>query len=49
MRLALYAGTKLVARASRSIVYQVCGARTLTVKVERSAGNGPFTVDIAKP
>jgi hypothetical protein len=49
MRLALYAGTKLVARASRSIVYQVCGARSLTVRVERSAGSGPFTVDIAKP
>jgi hypothetical protein len=49
MRLALYAGTKLVGRASRSIVYQVCGARALTLKVERSAGSGPFTVDIAKP
>jgi hypothetical protein len=49
MRLALYAGTKLVARASRSIVYRVCGARSLTLKVERSAGSGPFTVDVAKP
>jgi hypothetical protein len=49
MRLALYAGTKLVGRASRSIVYQVCGARALTLKVERSAGSGPFTVDVAKP
>ena len=49
MRLALYAGTKLVAGASRSIVYQVCGARSLTLKVERTAGAGSFTVDIAKP
>ena len=49
MRLALYAGTKLVARASRSIVYRVCGTRALTLKVERSAGAGAFTVDISKP
>lgn len=49
MRLALYAGTKLVARGSRSIVYQVCGSRSLTLKVERSSGSGAFTVDISKP
>jgi hypothetical protein len=49
MRLALYTGTKLVARAPRTIVYRVCGSRSLTVKVERSAGSGSFTVDIAKP
>lgn len=49
MRLALYAGTKPVARASRSVVYQVCGVRSLTLRVERSAGSGSFTVDIAKP
>lgn len=49
MRLALYTGTKLVARASRSIVYQVCGSRSLTLRVERSSGSGAFTVDISKP
>jgi hypothetical protein len=49
MRLALYAGTKLVARASRSIAYRVCGSRALTLKVERTAGSGAFTVDISKP
>jgi hypothetical protein len=49
MRLALYAGAKLVARASRSIAYRVCGTRSLTLKVERSAGTGSFTVDISKP
>ena len=49
MRLALYAGTKLVARASRSLVYQVCGSRELTLTVERSSGAGAFTVDVSKP
>jgi hypothetical protein len=49
MRLALYAGGRLVARAARSIAYQVCGARSLSLKVERTAGSGSFTVDIAKP
>jgi hypothetical protein len=49
MRLALYAGTKLVARASRSLTYDVCGVRSLRLEVERSSGAGAFTVDISKP
>lgn len=48
MRLALYQGTALVSRGT-SVRYEVCGARNLTLKVERLSGRGPFTVDLAKP
>jgi hypothetical protein len=48
MRLALYNGTTLVQRAA-TIRYQICGQRTLTLKVERLSGRGTFTVDVTKP
>jgi hypothetical protein len=48
MRLALYNGSTLVLRAA-SIRYQICGQRTLTLKVERASGRGIFTVDVTKP
>ena len=48
MRLALYNGTTLVQRAA-TIRYQICGQRTLTLKVERLSGRGTFTVDVSKP
>jgi hypothetical protein len=48
MRLALYNGSTLVMRAG-SIRYQVCGQRTLTLKVERVSGAGAFTIDVTKP
>jgi hypothetical protein len=48
MRLALYTGAKLVHRGI-SVRYQVCSRRSLTLKVERLAGTGTFTLDITKP
>jgi len=48
MRLALYAGSTLVARGA-TVHYQICGQRSLTLKVERLKGAGSFTVDVSKP
>ena len=48
MRLVLYNSGTLVQRAA-SIRYQICGQRTLTLKVERLSGRGSFTIDISKP
>lgn len=48
MRLALYSGKTLLARG-RTVRFEVCGQRALTLKVERLAGAGAFTVDISKP
>lgn len=48
MRLALYAGGKVVARGT-SVRFDICGQRALTLKVERVKGKGAFTVDISKP
>lgn len=48
MELQLYAGSKLVA-SGKTVRYQVCGRRSLTVKVVRVKGAGAFTVDISKP
>jgi hypothetical protein len=48
MRLALYAGSTLVARGA-SVHYEICGQRSLTLKVERLKGAGSFTVDVSKP
>ena len=48
LRLALYNGSTLVMRGG-SIQYQVCGQRTLTLKVERLSGRGAFTVTVTKP
>ena len=48
MRLALYNGSD--ARDARpTIRYEICGQRTLTLKVERLSGRGAFTVAVTKP
>jgi hypothetical protein len=48
MRLALYNGSTLVAHGG-TIRYQICGQRTLTLKVERLSGRGAFSVFVSKP
>jgi hypothetical protein len=48
MRLALYDGSTLVQRGT-TIRYEICGQRTLTLKVERVSGRGAFTVRVSKP
>jgi hypothetical protein len=48
MRLALYNGSTLVQRGT-TIRYEICGARTLTLKVERISGRGAFSVTVSKP
>jgi hypothetical protein len=48
MQLALYSGSTLLERGT-TVGYQVCGQRTLTLKVERLKGEGAFTVDVSKP
>jgi hypothetical protein len=48
MRLELYNGSTLVQRG-KSVRFQVCGERTLTLKVRRVSGRGTFTVDLSKP
>jgi hypothetical protein len=47
MRLALYASGRLVARGT-TVRYDVCGERSLRLKVERLKGAGAFTVDLSK-
>lgn len=48
MRLSLYAGGRLVAQG-RTVRLAICGQRSLTLKVERLAGRGAFSVDVTKP
>jgi hypothetical protein len=48
MQLALYNNGTLVLRGT-SIRYQICGKRTLTLKVQRLSGRGAFTVNVSKP
>jgi hypothetical protein len=48
MRLALYNSGTLVQRG-QTIRYEICGERTLTLKVERISGRGAFTVNVSKP
>jgi hypothetical protein len=48
MQLALYNGGTLVMRAG-SIRYEICGQRSLTLKVQRTSGRGSFTVNVTKP
>ena len=48
MTLVLYSGGTLLAHGT-AVRYEICGQRALTLKVERSAGAGSFTVDISKP
>ena len=47
-RLALYNSGTLVQRGT-NIHYQICGERTVTLKVQRISGRGAFTVNISKP
>ena len=48
MALVLYDGSRLVAKGAR-VRYEICGQRTLTLKVQRVSGTGSFTVDLSKP
>ena len=48
MRLALYNGSTLV-QSGTNIRYEICGQRTLTLKVQRLSGRGTFTVNVSKP
>jgi hypothetical protein len=48
MQLALYNAGTLVQRGA-NISYQICGKRTLTLKVQRLSGRGTFTVNVSKP
>jgi len=48
LRLSLYSGTTLVGRGPL-VQYNVCGARTLTLKVDRLSGSGAFSVALSKP
>jgi hypothetical protein len=48
MRLALYNGSTLVARGA-TVRYEVCGQRSLTLKVERTSGRGAFSIFVSKP
>jgi hypothetical protein len=49
LRLSLWNGTQRVARGVKSVNFQICGQRLLTLKVERLSGRGAFTVDVSKP
>jgi len=49
LRLSLWDGSQLVARSATSLHYEICGPRSLTLKVERLSGRGAFTVDVSKP
>jgi hypothetical protein len=48
MRIDLYRGATLIGRGG-TVRYQVCGQRTLTLKVERLSGLGAFSVQLTKP
>jgi hypothetical protein len=48
MQLALYNGSTLVQRGT-NIRYEICGQRSLTLKVQRLSGRGAFTVNVSKP
>jgi hypothetical protein len=48
LQLSLFNGGTLVQRGA-TIRYQVCGQRTLTLKVRRLSGRGAFTVNVSKP
>ena len=48
MRLVLYNGATPVAHGG-TIRYQVCGQRSLTLKVQRVSGHGAFSIFVTKP
>ena len=48
MTLALYAGARLIARGG-TVRTQVCGQRSLTLKVQRTSGKGAFTIAVSRP
>jgi hypothetical protein len=47
--LELYNRGSLVARSRTNVSFKICGQRTLTLKVQRLAGSGSFTLDVSKP
>jgi hypothetical protein len=49
VRLEVLAGKKRIARGTRSVSTLVCGARTLSVRVTRRAGSGPFSLTVSRP
>jgi hypothetical protein len=49
MRLAVLAGKTRVASGTTSTAGTVCGARTLTFRVTRTAGSGAFTLAVSLP
>jgi hypothetical protein len=49
VRLELLAGKKRLARGTATATSLVCGSRTLTVRVTRTAGSGPFTLMVSRP
>jgi hypothetical protein len=49
LRVEIISGGKRVARATTSVQTTVCGARTLTVRVTRVAGEGPFELVVSRP
>lgn len=48
MSLVLSSGTTVLARGA-TVRVQICGQRSLTLKVERKSGSGSFTIDVSKP
>ena len=48
MTLALYTGKRLLARGT-TVRWQICGQRSLTMKVQRTSGTGAFTIAVSKP
>src|SRR5439155_20476334 len=46
-RMSIYNGATL-AGSGRSIGYQLCGERTLTLRVDRGKGSGAFTIAVSK-
>jgi hypothetical protein len=49
VRLDVLAGRKRVARGTTSATADVCGSRTLTVRVMRTGGSGSFTLAVSRP
>jgi hypothetical protein len=47
-RMSLFHGATLVG-SGRSLGYQLCGERTLTLRVDRGKGSGAFTIAVSKP
>ncbi len=48
-RLELYDKSTLLARGRTNVRLEICGQRSLTLKVQRLSGKGAFTVDVSRP